>query len=322
MTDQRPQYRALQTDVTVAEAQAEVLTVGQINAAARSSPSAALRLLERRHPERWGRARAEVVAAPPDELPVTPEVRFVDLGLISLTPEWTYVLMKVLNAAGMEGTPAEFFGNPDPLAGLREEDEPRPPWWDSSACQVPENRPRAMLVKPPLALDPGPVVAGPRSAAVAAQVVPGPDDHELGDTGPLAIGEAGGPLIGQDLDLEARGHRDLPAGPGFPAALERCEEPNPGPSIPPARSGSSPQADPSGQHTDRAADEPAGGAQSLAPDDPVERDREAGSTESHEGPSGSEGRAAATPASAHRAAGSPNVVPRFLPEWQGRLKPV
>jgi len=137
LTDKRPDYRAFAADVRRAIAEGEVFLVGRIGQAAPDSPGVALRLLERRHPQRWGRARADL-NQPPDEFPAeTPEPglqRPLTLSdeFMLVSEEWQVPLRKIFNAVARGKTPAEFFEGPDRLASLRDSDRPPDPWWKQS----------------------------------------------------------------------------------------------------------------------------------------------------------------------------------------------
>lgn len=137
LTDKRPDYRAFAADVRQAIAQGEVVLVGRIGQAAPDSPGVALRLLERRHPQRWGRARADLIQ-PPDEFPAeTPEPGpqkppTLQERVVALPPEWQVPIIKLMTAAARGKTVAEFFEGTDRLASLRDSDPPADPWWRMS----------------------------------------------------------------------------------------------------------------------------------------------------------------------------------------------
>jgi hypothetical protein len=63
LADRRPPYRAFDAAVRKAIAESEVLLVGRIAQVAPQSPGVALRLLERRYPQRLGASSRRVGAA-------------------------------------------------------------------------------------------------------------------------------------------------------------------------------------------------------------------------------------------------------------------
>jgi hypothetical protein len=121
MADRRPLYRAFNAAVRKAIAESEVLLVGRIAQAAPKSPGVALSLLERRHPQRWGQARADL-AQTADEFPAEPPAPgkpkppTLQDQVISLSPEWQLPIIKLMTAAALGKTVAEFFEGPDQLA--------------------------------------------------------------------------------------------------------------------------------------------------------------------------------------------------------------
>ena len=137
LTDKRPLYRAFAADVRQAIAEHEVLLVGRITQATPDNPGVGLRLLERRYPQHWGRARADLTQ-PPDEFPAeTPEPGpqkppTLQERVVALPPEWQVPIIKLFTAAALGKTPAEFFEAPDRLASLRDSDPPPDPWWKQS----------------------------------------------------------------------------------------------------------------------------------------------------------------------------------------------
>ena len=82
-----------------------MVLVGRIGQAAPDSPGVALRLLERRHPQRWGRARADLIQ-PPDEFPAeTPEPGpqrppTLQERVVALPPEWQVPIIKLFDRGG------------------------------------------------------------------------------------------------------------------------------------------------------------------------------------------------------------------------------
>jgi hypothetical protein len=133
LTDRRPQFRAFAADARQAIAEGEVVLVGRIGQAVHRSPGVALKLLERRHPQRWGPGRLDMLQLP-DEFPaVTPEPGpqrppTLQEQVVELSPEWQLPIIKLMTAAAFGKTPAEFFEGPDRLADLRDSD-PLDPWW-------------------------------------------------------------------------------------------------------------------------------------------------------------------------------------------------
>jgi hypothetical protein len=137
LTDRRPQFRAFAADARQAIAEGEVFLVGRIGQAVHRSPGVALKLLERRHPQRWGPGRLDMLQVP-DEFPAeTPEPGpqkppTLQERVVALPPEWQLPIIKLFTAAALGKTPAEFFEGPDRLASLRESDPPPDPWWKQS----------------------------------------------------------------------------------------------------------------------------------------------------------------------------------------------
>ena len=171
LADPRPLYRAFRAAVRKAIAEGEVLLVGRIAQAAPKSPGVALRLLERRHPQRWGRARADLTQ-PPDEFPAEPlepgppKPLTLSDRFISVSEEWMWPISKLFTAAALGHTPAEFFEGPDRLASLRDSYPPPDPWWKVSGEPLTPTPPAA----PPAAEDALPGTADP------ADTPDGPDD--------------------------------------------------------------------------------------------------------------------------------------------------
>ena len=177
LADRRPPYRAFDAAVRKAIAESEVLLVGRIAQVAPQSPGVALRLLERRYPQRWGRARADLVQ-PPDEFPADPPTPgkpkppTLQDQVVGLSPEWQLPIFKLLAAAAVGRTPAEFFERPDTLASLRDEYPPRDPWWKMSG--------EPLTPTPP---------AGPLDARHAtAETVPATDALDGPEEDPVGIG--------------------------------------------------------------------------------------------------------------------------------------
>jgi hypothetical protein len=116
MADTRRPYQDFRRACETAIAEWEVALAGTILQGARQSPGAALKILERRHPERWGRARAELVSeAPelgpdPNEPPPPPSDAPL---LLTLPPEWTPLWLAMYEAALRGASPDEFLSNPD-----------------------------------------------------------------------------------------------------------------------------------------------------------------------------------------------------------------
>ena len=171
LADPRPLYRAFRAAVRKAIAEGEVFLVGRIAQAAPKSPGVALRLLERRYPQRWGRARADLVQ-PPDEFPADPPTPgkpkppTLQDQVIALSPEWQLPIFKLLTAAAFGRTPAEFFEGPDTLASLRDEYPPRDPWWKMSGEPLTPTPPAGPL-------DTGRATA---EAVAAADTLDGPEE--------------------------------------------------------------------------------------------------------------------------------------------------
>jgi len=171
LTDKRPVYRAFGEAARQAKAEGEVLLVGRIGQAVKKSPGAVLKLLERRHPQRWGRARADLTQ-PPDEFPAEPlepgppKPPTLQDQVIALSPEWQLPIFKLLTAAAFGRTPAEFFEGPDTLASLRDEYPPRDPWWKMSGEPLTPTPPAGPL-------DTGRATA---EAVAAADTLDGPEE--------------------------------------------------------------------------------------------------------------------------------------------------
>lgn len=133
LTGTSPQHRAFKADAKKAIAEGELVLVGRIGQAANRSPGVALKLLERRHPQRWAPGRADVLAVPDEFPPETPALGppkplALNDEFMSVSEEWQVPLRKIFNAVARGRTPAEFFEGPDLLAGLRDSD-PLDPWW-------------------------------------------------------------------------------------------------------------------------------------------------------------------------------------------------
>jgi hypothetical protein len=136
MRDPRREYREFRAKVEQAKAEGEVFLLGQIVRAAPNHPGTALKILERRHPERWSRAREGAIGPDPDDLFYpAPKPQEPDPNVVSLPREWWYPMVKLVLAAKRGLTPAEFFGQRgDRFAALREGDGPGEgpgPWWRS-----------------------------------------------------------------------------------------------------------------------------------------------------------------------------------------------
>lgn len=150
LADPRPLYQAFAADVRKAIAEGEALLVGRINQGAARSPGVALQMLERRHSQRWGRARADL-GQPPDEFPADPPTPgkpkppTLEDQVIALSPEWQMPIWRMLTAAAFGRTPAEFFEGPDTLASLREEYPPRGPWWKMTSEPLIPTSPATLL---------------------------------------------------------------------------------------------------------------------------------------------------------------------------------
>jgi hypothetical protein len=100
---------------------------------------------------------------PPDEFPADPPTPgkpkppTLQDQVVGLSPEWQLPIFKLLAAAAVGRTPAEFFERPDTLASLRDEYPPRDPWWKMSVpATVGTDRaaPRGSRVAPVAALRP------------------------------------------------------------------------------------------------------------------------------------------------------------------------
>jgi hypothetical protein len=110
MADKRRPYRDLRKACETAIAEWEVALTGTILQGARQSPSAALKVLERRHPARWGRARAELASEPlelgPD--PTEPPPPSNAPLMLTLPPKWTPLWLAMYEAAGRGESPDGF----------------------------------------------------------------------------------------------------------------------------------------------------------------------------------------------------------------------
>lgn len=136
MKSPRKQLRGFQEAVARAEAEFEVTTVGQIARKVATSPESGFKLLERRYPGRWGRARGAGLNGAPD-----PDV-FVDptpqpdekpaIRWITAPPDWGRIIMRLHAVAATGITPEEFFEGPDRLAQLREDSSPKLVWWKAA----------------------------------------------------------------------------------------------------------------------------------------------------------------------------------------------
>jgi hypothetical protein len=125
-------YRAFAAAVERAIAESEVVLVATIAQGAARNPGVALKMLERRHPDRWGRIRVEL-SAPIDSLQPDPQrdgnPTAARVNELTLPPEWTFVINKVITAAALGHSPDEFFERADRFVGLREDALPPGPWW-------------------------------------------------------------------------------------------------------------------------------------------------------------------------------------------------
>jgi hypothetical protein len=175
LTDRRPQFRAFAADARQAIAEGEVVLVGRIGQAVNRSPGVALKLLERRHPQRWAPGRADALAVPDEFAPETPapgppKPLALNDEFMSVSEEWQVPLRKIFYAIARGRTPAEFFEGPDLLASLRESD-PLDPWW-----KLPGEPLTPTLPATPA--DPGNASAGTPAPADSGE---GPDDdHKRG----------------------------------------------------------------------------------------------------------------------------------------------
>ena len=129
MKDPRRPYRDFRGACETAIAEWEVALTGTILQGARQSPGAALKILERRHPERWGRARAELVSEAPELGPdpnEPPPPSNAPL-MLTLPPAWTPLWAAMYEAALTGASPDEFLAKrdrpavPDRLTALRDE---------------------------------------------------------------------------------------------------------------------------------------------------------------------------------------------------------
>jgi hypothetical protein len=148
IADPRPLYRAFRDDVRRAEAEAEVRAVGMIVQAAARAPSTTLKMLERRHPERWGRARESAGSSPAGELPDesaedTPRSPGPETRVFVYSREWRYLLNQLCMAALLGRTPREYFDGLERLEQLRISSVSRP-WWEP-ADYYPDHDPTALL---------------------------------------------------------------------------------------------------------------------------------------------------------------------------------
>lgn len=133
MKSPRKQFRALQEDVARAEAEFEVTTVGQIARLVPNSPESGFKLLERRYPGRWGRARGAGSDQPSDpdafEDPTTQPDGRSAIRWVTLPHDWGRIILELQAVAAMGHTPEEFFEGEDRLAQFREDSSPRLVWW-------------------------------------------------------------------------------------------------------------------------------------------------------------------------------------------------
>ena len=175
LTGTSPQHRAFSAAAKRAIAEGEVVLVGRIGQAVNRSPGVALKLLERRHPQRWGPGRVDVLAVPdefPPETPAPAAQKPLTLNdeFMLVSEEWQVPLRKIFYAIARGRTPAEFFEGPDLLAGLRDSD-PLDPWW-----KLPGEPLTPTLPETPA--DPGNASAVTPAAADSGE---GPgDDHQQG----------------------------------------------------------------------------------------------------------------------------------------------
>jgi hypothetical protein len=129
MNKQRAPYRDFRAACDKAIAESEVALIGAIMQGARQSPGAALKMLERRFPERWGHARAELASVPPElgpdqsePPPPTDAAKF-----LTLPREWTPLWLSMYDAAQRGESPEGFLAKPgrpamsDRLTGLCDE---------------------------------------------------------------------------------------------------------------------------------------------------------------------------------------------------------
>ncbi len=131
MRDGRAPYRAFRSAVEVAIAQGEIHLLGLLVQSAATNPGTAFKVLERRHPERWGRARAESPHPAPEALlESAPNPRERPASVLeAISPEWRHVIIRLIKVASSGRSPEDFFTDPDRLARLREDSEPLRPWW-------------------------------------------------------------------------------------------------------------------------------------------------------------------------------------------------
>jgi hypothetical protein len=131
-------YRAFASAVERAIAEAEVVAVATIAQSAPRNPGVALKLLERRRPNRWGRNRGEgsTVDEPMNVDQDDGQRRARYVNELTVPPEWAFVLNKLLTAAALGHSPEEFFNGSDRFAGLREDALPPVPWWRQSGITV------------------------------------------------------------------------------------------------------------------------------------------------------------------------------------------
>jgi len=128
-----PRYRKLQAAVRQAQAEYEVRTIGQIASRPDIYPTAALKVLSRRYPSRWGLGR-ETGAGPEDKFPEIDRpipANHVPTFFDNLPPDWRRVIAAIFVASRQGETAASFFERKergmDP--GLREGDLPRK-WYE------------------------------------------------------------------------------------------------------------------------------------------------------------------------------------------------
>lgn len=175
LTGTSPQHRAFSAAAKKAIAEWEVVLVGRIGQAVNRSPGVALKLLERRHSQRWGPGRADVLAVPDEFPPETPapaaqKPQTLSDQYVYLSEEWQLPIRKLFTAAAFGRPPKEFFEGPDLLAGLRDSD-PLDPWW-----KLPGEPLTPTLPETPA--DPGNASAVTPAAADSGE---GPgDDHQQG----------------------------------------------------------------------------------------------------------------------------------------------
>jgi hypothetical protein len=148
LRDPRRPYRDFARAVEIAIAEGEVIAVALIGKA--KHPGVTAKMLARRHPERWGPVRDSsggVVDSSSHEIPESPnpaqatgqgDMPTLNDRMVTLPPEWAFVLNRLMSVAARGRTPAEFFQGPDRFAALREDALPRDPWWKLSGTDVPE----------------------------------------------------------------------------------------------------------------------------------------------------------------------------------------